>query len=83
MEIENYISHVPRELYTDTLRNLDLICECIYFIIYRHIYVSQIEKWRIFHALYMLIYKLYNYIIWISFVFALQISGNLIPRAAE
>jgi len=41
MEIENCISHVPRELYIDTLRNLDL-CECIY--LYRHIYVSQTKK---------------------------------------
>jgi len=31
----------------------------------------------------LMIYRLYNYITWLNFVFTLQISGNLIPRAAE
>lgn len=30
----------------------------------------------------LMIYRLYNYITWLNFV-TLQISGNLIPRAAE
>lgn len=82
MEVENYVSHVPKS-YTDTLWSLDL-CECIY--LNRHVYVSQTERWllHICTTLDMLmIYRLYNYIIWLNFVFTLQISGYLIPRAAE
>lgn len=80
MEVENYVLHVPKGSYTDTLRNLDLR-----MYIFKPTRFSHIEQWllHICTTLDMLIHRLYNYIIWLNFVFTLQISGNLIPRAAE